>query len=54
MLKLKGCFWEGGVTALEEASVTPSANVDETEEEEWEKEAISTLETLGGAVVDDG
>ena len=54
MLKLKGCYWEGGLAALEEPPCMPPSNRDEEEEEEWEKEATSALETLGGVVVDDG
>ncbi|KAG6332899.1 hypothetical protein ID866_6186, partial [Astraeus odoratus] len=54
MLKLKGFFWEGGLTALEESSPIPLGDRDEEEEQEWEKEATSALETLGGVVVDDG
>ena len=54
MLKLKGCYWEGGLAALDEAPYMPPGERDEEEEEEWEKEATSALETLGGVIVDDG
>ncbi|KAL4062442.1 nuclear pore protein 84/107 [Scleroderma yunnanense] len=54
MLRLKGCYWEGGLGALEDAPYAPRSDLDEAEETEWEKEATSALETLGGVVVDDG
>ncbi|KAI6008883.1 nuclear pore protein 84/107 [Pisolithus orientalis] len=53
MLKLKGCFWEGALAALEEIPA-PLNGADEEEEEEWQKEVTSALETLGGVVVEDG
>ncbi|KIO00919.1 hypothetical protein M404DRAFT_744982 [Pisolithus tinctorius Marx 270] len=53
MLKLKGCFWEGALAALEEIPA-PLNDADEEEEEEWQKEVTSALETLGGVVVEDG
>ncbi|KIN96730.1 hypothetical protein M404DRAFT_32971 [Pisolithus tinctorius Marx 270] len=53
MLKLKRCFWEGALAALEEMSA-PLNGADEEEEEEWQKEVISALETLDGVVVEGG
>ncbi|KAI6131044.1 nuclear pore protein 84/107 [Pisolithus croceorrhizus] len=53
MMRLKGCFWEGGLAALEETPV-PLNDQDEEEEVEWEKEVTTALETLGGVVVEDG
>ncbi|KAJ8594203.1 hypothetical protein M405DRAFT_760907 [Rhizopogon salebrosus TDB-379] len=54
MIKLGGGFWEGGLTVLENIPPPPSQEEDAAEEEEWEKEATSTLETLGNVQVEDG
>ena len=53
MIKLGGGYWENGLEALSDASI-PVDDADEKEEEEWEKEATTALETLGAVNVDDG
>ncbi|KIJ62485.1 hypothetical protein HYDPIDRAFT_94356 [Hydnomerulius pinastri MD-312] len=53
MVKLGGGYWEAGLAALKEAPM-PTEDGDEVEEEEWEKEATATLETLGNVNVEDG
>ncbi|KAG2341834.1 hypothetical protein BDR05DRAFT_976754 [Suillus weaverae] len=47
MMKLGGGFWDGGLAVLENMPSPPSQEEDAAEEEEWEREATSTLETLG-------
>lgn len=54
MIKLGGGFWDGGLATLENIPSPPSQEEDAAEEEEWEKEATSTLETLGNVQVEDG
>jgi len=54
MIKLGGGFWDGGLAVLENMPSPPSQEEDAAEEEEWEKEATSTLETLGNVQVEDG
>jgi hypothetical protein len=54
MIKLGGGFWDGGLAILENIPSPPSQEEDAAEEEEWEKEATSTLETLGNVQVEDG
>lgn len=53
MIKLGGGYWENGLEALSDTSI-PVDDADEKEEEEWEKEATTALETLGAVNVDDG
>lgn len=54
MIKLGGSFWDGGLAILENMPSPPSQEEDAAEEEEWEREATSTLETLGNVQVEDG
>jgi hypothetical protein len=54
MIKLGGGFWDGGLAVLENMPSPPSHEEDVAEEEEWEREATSTLETLGSVHVEDG
>lgn len=53
MIKLGGGYWESGLEVLDGLPASME-DVDEKEEEEWEKEATAVLETLGGVNVDDG
>lgn len=53
MIKLGGGYWEDGLEALKDLPIS-AEDADEKEEEEWEKEASTALETLGGVNVDDG
>jgi nuclear pore complex protein Nup107 len=54
MIKLGGGFWDGGLAVLENMPSPPSQEEDAAEEEEWEREATSTLETLGSVHVEEG
>ncbi|KAG2346195.1 hypothetical protein BDR05DRAFT_959792 [Suillus weaverae] len=54
MIKLGGGFWDGGFAVLENMPSPPSQEEDAAEEEEWEREATSTLETLGSVHVEGG
>jgi len=54
MIKLGGGFWDGGLAVLENMPSPPSQEEDAAEEQEWEREATSTLETLGSVQVEDG
>lgn len=54
MIKLGSGFWDGGLAVLENMPLPPSQEEDAAEEEEWEREATSTLETLGSVHVEDG
>jgi nuclear pore complex protein Nup107 len=64
MLRLGGGFWDGGLEAVDkgmsridgddrEGSVG-AEQYDEEEEEEWEREAVAALESLGSINVLDG
>ncbi|KAG2081067.1 hypothetical protein BD769DRAFT_1734393 [Suillus cothurnatus] len=52
-IHLGGGFWNGGLAVLENMPSPPSHEEDVAEEEEWEREATSTLETLGSVLVED-
>jgi hypothetical protein len=54
MIKLGGGFWDGGLAVLENMPSPPSQEEDAAEEEEWERETTSTLETLGSVHVEEG
>ncbi|EGO23158.1 hypothetical protein SERLADRAFT_450816 [Serpula lacrymans var. lacrymans S7.9] len=54
VFRLGGGFWERGLSMVYEGvpEILPAA--EDAEEEEWEKEATGTLETLSSAQVEDG
>lgn len=54
MQRLGGAFWEGGLSAVEKGVRDISEAEAESEEAEWEKEVIGTLETLKTVAVADG
>lgn len=49
--RLGGSFWEGGVEAVDKGV---SNEVNDAEEDEWKKEAISSLESLKSIAVLEG
>lgn len=54
LFRLGGSFWEGGLSAVEKGVRVLSRAEEETEEDEWEKEVIGTLENLKTVPVQDG
>ncbi|KAH7886730.1 nuclear pore protein 84/107 [Phlebopus sp. FC_14] len=54
MIKMGGSFWEGGLATPQQVDLVAVEEGDVVEEEEWEKEATSALETLGKVTVEDG
>ncbi|KAJ7494494.1 nuclear pore protein 84/107 [Mycena galericulata] len=54
MLRVGGSFWEGGIPAVESGVRVLSADAEEAEAEEWEKEVVGSLETLKTVAVQEG
>ncbi|RDB21680.1 hypothetical protein Hypma_011219 [Hypsizygus marmoreus] len=54
MSRLGGCFWEGGLSAVEKGVREVSQEETEAEEEQWSKEVVGTLETLKTVAVAEG
>jgi len=49
--KLGGCFWEGGVEAVEKGVKEMSAVDEEHDQQDWINEVIERLESLSGIAV---
>lgn len=54
MLRLDGGFWEGGTSAVEKGVTEVSKDEEDTEENEWEQEVLSTLQSLRSVQADEG
>ncbi|KAJ6546893.1 nuclear pore protein 84/107 [Mycena capillaripes] len=54
MLRVGGSFWEGGLAAVEKGVRVISADAEEAESEEWEKEVVGSLEILKTVAVQEG
>ncbi|KAJ6459798.1 nuclear pore protein 84/107 [Mycena vitilis] len=54
MLRVGGSFWEGGLTAVQTGVRVISADAEEAESEEWEKEVVGSLEVLKTVAVQEG
>ncbi len=54
MTRLGGSFWEGGMSTVEKGVRWVSQETMEIEEEEWEKEVVSTLDGLKSVHVEEG
>lgn len=54
MLRVGGSFWEGGLPAVETGVRVLSAEAEELEAEEWEKEVVGSLEMLKSVAVQEG
>lgn len=54
MSRLAQSFWEGGLTRPENGHAHVDEEIEEAEEEEWEREVVDSLESLGNIIVDEG
>ncbi|KAJ7118836.1 nuclear pore protein 84/107 [Mycena epipterygia] len=54
MLRVGGSFWEGGLPAVETGVRVLSAEAEELEAEEWEKEVVGSLEMLKSVAIKEG
>ncbi|KAF9071055.1 nuclear pore protein 84/107 [Rhodocollybia butyracea] len=54
MSRLGGCFWDGGMSAVEKGVRSVSQETMENEEEEWEEEVRGTLDGLKSVHVEEG
>ncbi|KAJ7272963.1 nuclear pore protein 84/107 [Mycena rebaudengoi] len=52
--RIGGSFWEGGLSAVESGVRVLSAEAEELEAEEWEKEVVGALETLKSVAIQEG
>ncbi|KAJ7695686.1 nuclear pore protein 84/107 [Mycena rosella] len=54
MLRVGGSFWEGGLPAVEGGVRVLSADAEELEKEEWEREVVGALEMLKSVAIQEG
>ncbi|KAJ7771524.1 nuclear pore protein 84/107 [Mycena metata] len=54
MLRVGGSFWDGGLAAVETGVRVLSAEEEEAESEEWEKEVVGSLEILKTVATQEG
>ncbi|KAJ7184429.1 nuclear pore protein 84/107 [Mycena filopes] len=54
MLRVGGSFWDGGLAAVETGVRVISAEAEEAESDEWEKEVVGSLEVLKSVATQEG
>lgn len=54
MSRLTESFWEGSGPSETGADDQVNEDLEEVEEEEWEREVVSSLESLGDVAVEEG